>query len=69
MQIASYLIDGNTLPDDIVRQIGNWFCRGHDGLRNFLRPRTRQHQHVPADRRKLQFLRRTVTIWNILQAV
>jgi putative transposase len=44
------------------------FCRGHDELRNFLRPRTRQHQHVPADRRSLQFLRRTITVLNILQA-
>jgi transposase-like protein len=29
------------------------FCRGHDELRNFLRPRSRHNQHVPADRRRL----------------
>ena len=29
------------------------FCRGYDELRNFLRPRTRHNQHVPADRRRL----------------
>jgi len=44
------------------------FCRGHDELRNFLRPRTRQHQPVSADRRRLQFLRRTVTVLAILKA-
>ncbi|MBV8095153.1 MAG: DDE-type integrase/transposase/recombinase, partial [Acetobacteraceae bacterium] len=25
------------------------FCRGHDELRNFLRPRSHHNQHVPAD--------------------
>ena len=44
------------------------FCRGYDELRNFLRSRTRQHQPVPADRRRLQFLRRTVTVLTILKA-
>ena len=29
------------------------FCRGHDELRNFLRLRSRQNQHVSADRRRL----------------
>jgi hypothetical protein len=29
------------------------FCRGYDELRDFLRPRTRHNQHVPADRRRL----------------
>jgi len=37
------------------------FCRGYDELRNFLRPRSRPYQHVPADHRRLQFLRRTTT--------
>jgi hypothetical protein len=37
-------------------------------LRNFLRPRSRHHQHVPADCRRLQFLRRTMTVLAILEA-
>src|SRR3954471_7314132 len=44
------------------------FCRAYDELRNFLRLRSRHHQHVPADRRRLQFLHRTVTVLAILQA-
>ncbi len=44
------------------------FCRAYDELRNFLRPRTHHHQHVPADRRRLQFLRRTMTVLGILEA-
>jgi putative transposase len=44
------------------------FCRGHDELRNFLRLRSRPHQHVPADRRRLLLLRRTVTVLGILKA-
>src|SRR4051812_46073056 len=44
------------------------FCRGHAELRNFLRPRSRPHQHVPADRRRLLFLRRTVAVLGILEA-
>jgi putative transposase len=44
------------------------FCRGHDELRNYLRPRSRHNQHVPAARRRLQFLRRTVTVLAILEA-
>ena len=43
------------------------FCRGHDELRNFLRLRSRHNQHVPADRRRLLFLRRTATVLSILQ--
>ena len=43
------------------------FCRGYDELRNVLCPRT-HHQHIPADRRRLQFLRRTVTLLAILEA-
>ena len=44
------------------------FCRGHDELRNFLRPRSRHNQHLPAARRRLLFLRRTVTVLAILEA-
>ena len=44
------------------------FCRAHDELRNFLRLRSRHHQHVPADRRRLLHLRRSVTVLAILQA-
>ena len=42
------------------------FCRGYDEMRNFLR--SRQHQHVSADRRKLHFLRRSATVLNLLQS-
>ena len=44
------------------------FCRGHDELRNFLRPRSRRNQHVPAARRRVLFLRRTATVLAILEA-
>ena len=44
------------------------FCRGHDELRSFLRARTRCGQHVPADRRRLIHLRRTVAVLAILAA-
>ena len=44
------------------------FCRSHDELRNFLRLRSRPHQHVPADRRRPLFLRRTVAVLGILEA-
>jgi transposase-like protein len=44
------------------------FCRSHDELRNFLRLRSRPHQHVPADRRRLLFLRRTAAVLGILEA-
>ena len=44
------------------------FCRGYDELRNFLRPRSYSNQHVPANRRRLLFLRRTATVLGILQA-
>ena len=44
------------------------FCRGHDELRNFLRPRSRHDQHVPADRRRLLLLRKTVAVLGILGA-
>src|SRR3954470_22879944 len=44
------------------------FCRAYDELRNFLRLRSRPHQHVPADCRRHQFLRRSMTVLAILQA-
>jgi transposase-like protein len=44
------------------------FCRSHDELRNFLRLRSRPHQHVPADRHRLLLLRRTVAVLGILEA-
>ncbi len=44
------------------------FCRGHDELRNFLRLRSRHNQHVPTARRRLQFLRRTMTVLGVLEA-
>ena len=44
------------------------FCRGHDELRAFLRLRSRHHQHVPADCRRLLLLRRTVAALRILEA-
>ncbi len=44
------------------------FCRAYDELRTFLRPRSRHHQHVPADCRRLLHLWRTVTVLAILEA-
>src|SRR5215217_7779331 len=44
------------------------FCQAYDELRNFLCPRSRPHQHIPADRRRLLFLRRSVTVLAILEA-
>lgn len=44
------------------------FCRGYDELRNFLRPRSRRNQHVPADHHRLRFLRRITTLLAILEA-
>ena len=44
------------------------FCRGYDELRNFLRPRSRHNQHVPADHRRLRLFRRTTTVLAILEA-
>ncbi len=44
------------------------FCRAYDELRNFLRPRSRHHQHVPADCRRLQFLCCSMTVLAILKA-
>src|SRR3954447_25484471 len=44
------------------------FCRGHDELRDFLRPRSRHNQHVPADCRRLLLLRKTVAVLAVLEA-
>ena len=44
------------------------FCRGYDELRNLLRPRSRPHQHISANNRRLHFLRRTATVMGLLQA-
>ena len=44
------------------------FCRSHDELRDFLRPRTRGDQHVPADRRRRLHLRRAAAALAILVA-
>ena len=44
------------------------FCRSYDELRNFLRPRTRHNQHVPADRRRLLHHRRATAALAILGA-
>src|SRR5215211_7404502 len=44
------------------------FCRAYNELRNFLRLRSRPHQHAPADRRRLLLLRRTVAVLGILGA-
>jgi transposase-like protein len=44
------------------------FCRGYDELRNFLRPRTRHNEHVPADRRRRLHLRHATSALAILGA-
>ena len=44
------------------------FSRAYDELRNFLRLRSHHYQHVPADCRRLQFLRRTMTVLGMLEA-
>jgi transposase-like protein len=44
------------------------FCRGHDELRNHLRPHVRHNQHVPANRRRMLHLRRATTVLAILAA-
>jgi putative transposase len=43
------------------------FCRGYDELRNFLRIRSRPNQQVSAGHRRLQFLRRTAIVTNMLK--
>jgi transposase-like protein len=57
------LMQGFKCPRSAAR-----FCRGHDEVRNFLRSRSCPHQHVPANRRRLQVLCRTVTVLGILEA-
>jgi transposase-like protein len=44
------------------------FCRSHDELRDFLRPRTRHNQPVPARHRRLLHLRRATSALAILEA-
>jgi putative transposase len=44
------------------------FCRSHDELRDFLRPRTRRNQHVNADRGRLLHLRRATSALAMLKA-
>ena len=44
------------------------FCRGYDELRDFLRPRTRHDQHVPANRCRLLHLRRATAALAVLEA-
>ncbi len=44
------------------------FCRAYDELRNFLHSRSRAHQQVSADYRRVHFLRRTATVLSVLQA-
>src|SRR3978361_2453607 len=44
------------------------FCRGYDELRNFLRPRSKRNQHVPATHRRLHILSRSLTVLRIMQA-
>ena len=44
------------------------FCRSHDELRDFLRLRTRHNQPVPANRRRLLYLRHTTAALVILEA-
>jgi putative transposase len=44
------------------------FCRSHDELRDFLRPRTRHNQHVPANRHRVLHLRRATVALAILEA-
>ena len=44
------------------------FCRSYDELRDFLRPRTRHNQPVPAHRRRLLHLRCATAALAILEA-
>ena len=46
----------------------NRFCRSHDELRDFLRPRTRHNQPVSAGRRRLLHLRRATAARAVLEA-
>lgn len=44
------------------------FCKSHDELRNFLRPRTRYDQSVSASRGRLLHLRRATIVLAVLEA-
>jgi transposase-like protein len=44
------------------------FCRAFDELRSFLRVQAFHRQHVSPDRRRLRYVRRTVSILGILEA-
>lgn len=44
------------------------FCRAHDELRDFLRPRSRHNQHIPAHRRRSLSLGCIATVLAILEA-
>jgi transposase-like protein len=44
------------------------FCRTFDEVRNLLRVRSLQYHRVPADRRRLSYLRKTAKILGILEA-
>ena len=50
-------------PSSTVR-----FCCSYDELRHRLRPRSRPHQHVYIDRRRMQFFRRSTAALAILNA-
>ena len=43
-------------------------CRTFNEVRNLLRVRSLQYHHVPADRRRLRYLRSTATILGVLEA-
>jgi DDE domain len=63
--------DGNLV--DTMRGFKNraatgHFCREHDELRSFLRPRFRHHQHATASRRRSRFLRNAHIALTILQS-
>ena len=47
---------------------GARFSRAYDELRQYLRPRTRRNQHLPAFRRRLLFLKRIMTVLGIFEA-
>ena len=44
------------------------FCREYDELRNFLRSRSRQNQHIPATRRRRRFLQHARIAMGIMQS-
>ena len=44
------------------------YSQGHDELRNFLRPRSRMRQHVPAMTRRFRHMRRTAIALGIMKA-